>query len=170
AADGQLNARFYEKSCPQALSIVRAAIDQTLDKDKGMGAALIHLFFHDCFVDGCDGSILLDDTSTFTGEKTAIPNKKSVRGYEVIDTIKSQLEAACSGIVSCADIVAIAARDCVAKLGGPSWNVLLGRRDSITANLSGASNNFPAPFFDLKALISAFQAQGLSAKDMIALS
>ena len=62
---------------------------------------------------GCDASILLDDTPTFTGEKNAGANSNSVRGYEVIDAIKTQVEAACKGIVSCADIVALASRDAV---------------------------------------------------------
>ena len=62
---------------------------------------------------GCDASILLDDTASFTGEKNAGPNANSVRGYDVIDTIKTQVEAACRATVSCADIVALAARDSV---------------------------------------------------------
>ena len=62
---------------------------------------------------GCDASILLDDTPTFTGEKNAGPNANSVRGYEVVDAIKAQVEAACNATVSCADILALAARDAV---------------------------------------------------------
>ena len=63
------------------------------------------------WLQGCDGSILLDDTSTFTGEKSAGPNANSARGFEVIDAIKTQVEASCKATVSCADILALAARD-----------------------------------------------------------
>ena len=56
---------------------------------------------------GCDGSILLDGPGS---EKLAAPNLNSVRGYEVIDAIKADLEKACPGVVSCADVVAYAAK------------------------------------------------------------
>ncbi|KAK7259283.1 hypothetical protein RIF29_24885 [Crotalaria pallida] len=76
-----------------------------------MAASLLRLHFHDCFVNGCDGSLLLDGDED--SEKFATPNLNSARGFEVIDKIKSSVEGACSGVVSCADILAIAARDSV---------------------------------------------------------
>ena len=57
--------------------------------------------------------MLLDDTANFTGEKNAGPNSNSIRGFNVIDTIKTQLERQCPGVVSCADILSAAARDSV---------------------------------------------------------
>lgn len=112
----------------------------------------------------------MDDTSTFTGEKTALPNNNSVRGYEVIDDIKSKLESLCPKTVSCADILAVAARDAVVALGGPTWTVSLGRRDSTTASLKDANSNLPSPAFNLSTLISAFSNKGFTANEMVALS
>lgn len=57
--------------------------------------------------------MLLDDTQDFVGEKTAAPNLNSLRGFEVINEIKSELELVCPQTVSCADILATAARDSV---------------------------------------------------------
>ncbi|XP_059073865.1 cationic peroxidase 1-like [Cryptomeria japonica] len=168
--NGQLSSTFYDKMCPKALSIVKAAVKQAVAKENRMGASLLRLHFHDCFVNGCDGSILLDDSANFTGEKTAGSNNNSVRGFDVIDTIKTQLEAACIGIVSCADILATAARDSVVQLGGPTWRVQLGRRDSRSASLSGANSQIPAFTSSLSALTSSFSNKGLSTNDMIALS
>lgn len=56
---------------------------------------------------------MLDDSSSFKSEKSATPNKNSARGFEVIDQIKSAVEKVCPGVVSCADILAITARDSV---------------------------------------------------------
>ncbi|XP_059669535.1 cationic peroxidase 1-like, partial [Cornus florida] len=169
-SSAQLTSNFYATSCPKALSTIKSAVTSAVSKQVRMAASLLRLHFHDCFVNGCDASVLLDDTATFTGEKTAGPNANSLIGFNVIDTAKSQVETLCPGVVSCADILAVAARDSVVALGGPSWNVLLGRRDSTTASASASNTNIPAPNLDLNGLISAFSKKGFSAKEMVALS
>ena len=59
---------------------------------------------------GCDGSLLLDDDlPAIQTEKTVPANDNSARGFPVVDDIKAALEHACPGVVSCADILALAA-------------------------------------------------------------
>jgi len=169
-SSAQLSTGFYSYSCPGVYGAVKSVMKSAIANEKRMGASIVRLFFHDCFVQGCDAPLLLDDTASFQGEKMATPNNGSVRGFEVIDAVKSAVEKVCPGVVSCADILAIAARDSVVILGGPSWDVKVGRRDSTTASFSGANNNIPPPTSGLANLTSLFAAQGLSQKDMVALS
>ncbi|EYU46002.1 hypothetical protein ABFS82_04G082400 [Erythranthe guttata] len=170
-SSAQLTEDYYKKTCPKVFDTVESAVKSAIKKEKRMGASLIRLHFHDCFVQGCDASVLLDDTSSFTGEKTAAPNNNSIRGFNVVDDIKSKVESVCPGVVSCADILAIAARDSVSILGGPEWDVKVGRRDSKTASLAAANSGvIPPPTSTLNNLVNRFQARGLSTKDMVALS
>ncbi|XP_022138605.1 peroxidase 40 [Momordica charantia] len=101
-------------ACPEAEAIIFSWVQTAITEDPRMAASLLRLHFHDCFVNGCDASVLLDDNENFVGEKTAAPNVNSLRGFEVIDAIKSEIESVCPQTVSCADILAIAARDSVA--------------------------------------------------------
>ncbi|KAF9597380.1 hypothetical protein IFM89_017726 [Coptis chinensis] len=169
-SNAQLNSTFYANSCPNISRIVRGVIQQALQSDPRIGASLIRLHFHDCFVDGCDGSLLLDNSSTIRTEKDAGPNLASVRGFDVVDNIKTAAENACRGVVSCADILAIAAEASVSLAGGPSWNVLLGRRDSRTANFAGASRFLPSASEGLTNITAKFAALNLSVTDLVALS
>ncbi|CAL1368539.1 unnamed protein product [Linum trigynum] len=173
AAQAQLSPNFYQKTCPKALPAIKKIVKEAIKKEARMGASLLRLHFHDCFVNGCDGSILLDDTKNFTGEKTAPPNLNSARGFDVVDKIKTAVNKACkANIVSCADILAVAARDSVAILGGSKhyYPVMLGRRDARTTTQSAATNNLPPPFFNFSQLLSNFQSHGLNVTDLVALS
>lgn len=63
---------------------------------------------------GCDASLLLDSTSTIDSEKNSLANNNSARGFEVIDLIKKEVDKICGRpVVSCADILAVTARDSV---------------------------------------------------------
>ncbi|KAL9259757.1 Peroxidase 9-like protein, partial [Drosera capensis] len=135
-----------------------------------MAASLLRLHFHDCFVQGCDASVLLDDSGAIVSEKRAAPNANSLRGFEVIDEIKAKIEEACPETVSCADILALAARGSTLLSGGPFWDLPLGRKDSITANPVLANNSIPAPTSTIENLISSFNQQGLDQADLVALS
>ncbi|PON41854.1 Peroxidase [Parasponia andersonii] len=165
-----LSSDYYNSTCPKALSTIRTAVVKAVVKEHRMGASLLRLHFHDCFVNGCDASVLLDDTSSIKGEKTAAPNVDSLRGFDVIDTIKSQLESICPEVVSCADILAVAARDSVVALGGPSWTVELGRRDSTNASFSAANTELPSSILDLSDLITFFSLKGFTERELVALS
>ncbi|CAM0907684.1 unnamed protein product [Alopecurus aequalis] len=165
AASAQLSTTFYDTTCPNALATIKAVVRAAVNKENRMGASLLRLHFHDCFVQGCDASVLLSGM-----EQNAFPNVKSLRGFEVIDSIKAKLEGICKQTVSCADIVAVAARDSVVALGGPSWTVGLGRRDSLTANENEANNVLPPPSSDIVNLTDSFGPKGFTLTDIVALS
>ncbi|XP_068663393.1 peroxidase A2-like isoform X2 [Aristolochia californica] len=168
-SDAQLSATFYSTTCTNVSSIVSGVLQQALSSDSRIAASLIRLHFHDCFVDGCDASILLDNSDAIQSEKQAAPNDGSARGYDVVDDMKAAVENVCPSVVSCADVLALAAEASVRLSQGPSWDVLLGRRDGTTANRDEA-NNLPAPFDPLSILQSKFSAVGLDDTDLVALS
>ncbi|KAJ8480085.1 hypothetical protein OPV22_023812 [Ensete ventricosum] len=168
-SQAQLSSTFYDSTCPNVSSIVLDQVQQAQKNDTRILASLTRLFFHDCFVNGCDGSILLDNSSTIVTEKDAAPNNNSARGFGVVDNIKAAVENSCSGIVSCADILALAAEVSVNLSVGPKWSVLLGRRDGTTANFT-AAGNLPGPRDNLTTLQKKFNDVGLNDTDLVALS
>ncbi|KAK7275087.1 hypothetical protein RIF29_16194 [Crotalaria pallida] len=170
ASDTPLTLDYYAKTCPTVFDIVRKEVECAVTSDPRNAAFIVRLHFHDCFIQGCDGSILLDDTVTLKGEKKAATNIHSLKGFELVDRIKNIVESECPGIVSCADILTVAARDAVILVGGPYWDVPVGRKDSVTASFELAHTNLPTPDESLLSIISKFLYQGLSVTDMVALS
>ncbi|CAN1323303.1 Peroxidase 9 [Linum perenne] len=157
-----LNPDYYKYSCPQANHIVVSVLEKVIDRDPRMAASLLRLHFHDCFVQ--------DSSANIASEKNAGPNRNSLRGFEVMDQIKSELEKACPHTVSCADILAMAARESTVLSGGPNWELPLGRKDSRRASLSLSNQNIPAPNSTIQTLVNLFKRQGLNQIDLVALS
>ncbi|XP_020092879.1 peroxidase 3-like [Ananas comosus] len=160
---------FYEITCPNAEKIIFEYVKEHISKTPSLAAPLLRMHFHDCFVRGCDASVLIDSTSKNKAEKAAFPNQ-SLRGFDFVDRVKSLLEKECPGVVSCADIIALIARDSVLVTGGPFWNVPTGRRDGLISNSTEASNNLPAPTFNFTSLQRSFASKGLNLKDLVVLS
>ncbi|CAN8251696.1 unnamed protein product [Cochlearia groenlandica] len=154
---------FYRKSCRNVEFIVRSVVESHVRSNPANAPGLLRMHFHDCFVRGCDGSVLLDGNSS---ERTAGPNR-SLRGFEVIEEAKALLEEACPETVSCADILTLAARDAVVLTGGLSWRVPLGRLDG---RISQASDvNLPGPFDPVEKQKQDFRDKTLNTLDLVTL-
>ncbi|KAL9172850.1 hypothetical protein ABFS82_03G074100 [Erythranthe guttata] len=163
-----LSVNHYQQTCPNAESTIAKVVRSGMMNDKTVPAALLRMHFHDCFIRGCDASVLLNSKGSSQAEKDGPPNI-SLHAFYVIENAKKQVEKMCPGVVSCADILAIAARDVVALSGGPTWNVPKGRKDG---RVSKAKDTLQLPFptFNISQLQQSFSQRGLSLDDLVSLS
>ncbi|EFH55045.1 hypothetical protein ARALYDRAFT_901054 [Arabidopsis lyrata subsp. lyrata] len=122
AAESHLTVDFYSKSCLKFLDIIRETITNkqistpTTAAARGVKrantAAALRLFFHDCFPNGCDASVLVSSTTFNTAERDSSINLfLPGDGFDVVIRAKTALELACPNTVSCSDIIAVAVRD-----------------------------------------------------------
>ncbi|CAI5958091.1 unnamed protein product [Closterium sp. NIES-64] len=142
---------------------------QAYKNDPAVPAPLLRLHFHDCFVQGCDASVLLDSTEDNKAEKDSDPNA-TLGAFDVVDDIKDHLEAECPGVVSCADILALAAREGIHLAGGPFTEVPLGRRDGLTSFALAAETFLPGSTLNVSGLVHNFNTVGLDMTDVVTLS
>ncbi|KAL2468214.1 Peroxidase 64 [Forsythia ovata] len=163
-----LSVDYYHQTCPEAESTIRKAVEKAMMNDNTVPAALLRMHFHDCFIRGCDASVLLNTKGMNKAEKDGPPNI-SLHAFYVIDNAKEEVEAQCPGVVSCADILALAARDAVALSGGPNWDVPKGRKDGRISK-ANETRQLPAPTFNISQLQQSFSQRGLSMDDLVALS
>ncbi|KAG6625957.1 peroxidase 12-like [Carya illinoinensis] len=163
---------FYNSSCPELESIVRTHLKTVFEKDIGQAAGLLRLHFHDCFVQGCDGSILLDGTDSDPSEKDASPNLTlRAKAFQIIEDLRELVHNTCGRVVSCADIVTVAARDSVYLAGGPEYSLPLGRRDGLTfASQETTVNSLPSSTSNASELVAGLANFNLNATDLVALS
>ncbi|KAK8504193.1 hypothetical protein V6N13_062553 [Hibiscus sabdariffa] len=156
---------YYHQRCPQLEQIIHKKLEQWIAKDHTIAASLLRLHFHDCFVTGCDGSILLNHE----GSERRAEESKTLRGFQVIDDIKAEVEKSCPATVSCTDILTAATRDATVLLGGPYWRVPYGRKDSRTSDEKDAQM-LPTGHESVTTLLELFQSKGLNLVDLVVLS
>ncbi|KAJ9128701.1 hypothetical protein P3X46_034598 [Hevea brasiliensis] len=161
----KLKWQYYKRNttCPEAEVYIRHQVELFWQKDKSITPKLLRLLYSDCFVSGCDASILLDGPNS---EKTA-PQNRGLGGFALIDKIKEVLEERCPGVVSCADILNLATRDAVHLAGAPSYPLYTGRRDGMTS--SAASVDLPSPSIPLSEALAYFKSKGLDVLDFATL-
>ncbi|RCV34364.1 hypothetical protein SETIT_7G154400v2 [Setaria italica] len=163
---GQLSPSFYAQSCPGVELAVRDVVRSASLLDPSIPGKLLRLVFHDCFVEGCDASVLIQGSGT---ERTD-PANLSLGGFNVIDAAKRLLEVVCPATVSCSDIIVLAARDAVVFTGGPAVPVMLGRRDGLVSLASNVRRNIIDTGFSVDAMAASFTAKGLTLDDLVTLS
>ncbi|KAK7380524.1 hypothetical protein VNO78_33037 [Psophocarpus tetragonolobus] len=161
-----LSYSFYSQTCPKLETTVRNHLRKVFTKTNWQAPALLVIFFHDCFVQGCDGSLLLDGNP---GERDSPLNRGIAhRALQTIDDIREAVHSECGRVVSCADITVLAARDAVFLSGGPDFAVPLGRRDSLNFSMEEA-NNLPLPYNITNVTLKTFASKNLDVTDVVAL-
>ncbi|XP_071709782.1 peroxidase 21-like [Rutidosis leptorrhynchoides] len=164
----EVRLNYYSETCPNAEEIVKEQVISLYHKHGNTAVSWIRTLFHDCMVKPCDASILLESINGIQSEKTSKRNT-GMRNFKYINTIKDALESACPMTVSCADIVALSARDGVVMLGGPHIEMKTGRKDSKVSHASKIDELIPNHNDSVSYVFSRFQSVGIDVEGTVAL-
>ncbi|CAF2069425.1 hypothetical protein HID58_040962 [Brassica napus] len=166
-----LTKAYYQETCPDFSKIVRETVTTTQGPQGRTAAGILRLFFHDCFLEGCDASVLIAKNALNKSERDdELNHSLTEETFDIVTRIKAALEESCPGVVSCADILAQSTHDVVTMIGGPSYEVKLGRKDGFESKAYKVGENLPLPNHTVHDMMSLFQKKGFTLKEMVALS
>uniref|UniRef100_A0A0D3GEN8 Plant heme peroxidase family profile domain-containing protein n=1 Tax=Oryza barthii TaxID=65489 RepID=A0A0D3GEN8_9ORYZ len=167
AAEAKMSADYYSKTCPRADRIIADVLAQKQISNPTTAAGVLRLFFHDCFVGGCDASVLVASTAAARSERDADVNL-SLPGdaFDALARAKAAVEVECPVVVSCADLLAVAARDLVTMTGGPTTRSASAARTGSPPLLLA----IPHANLTVSRLVAVFAAKGFTVQDLVALS
>lgn len=172
AEASEIKVGYYDKSCRGVENVVKWHVAKAIKANRKSGAALVRLIFHDCFVRGCDASVLLDPTPENPNTEKTAPINIGLAAFDLLDDIKSAVEDRCPGVVSCADILIFAARDAASLLsnGHVHFDALAGRLDGVHSHAAEAQQDLPDSTFTIAELIQNFKRKNFTIEELVILS
>ncbi|XP_057424685.1 peroxidase 45-like [Lotus japonicus] len=172
SCQAKLHVDHYRDTCPNVESIVRNAVEMKFQQTFVTAPATLRLFFHDCFVRGCDASVMLASRNNTAEKDNPTDLSLAGDGFDTVIKAKAAVDSVpgCQNKVSCADILALATRDVIVLTGGPSYAVELGRLDGRISTKASVRNHVPHPEFKLAQMTKMFASNGLTLTDLVALS
>ncbi|CAI0472378.1 unnamed protein product [Linum tenue] len=168
SGNSELQSSFYGESCPRAEEIIKEEVIKLYNEHGNTAVSWLRNLFHDCVVKSCDASLLLETVNGIKSEKDTT-RSFGMRNFKYVATIKRALESHCPSTVSCADIVALSARDGIVMLGGPRVELKTGRRDSKQSYASDVESSIPNHNDSISAVLSRFGSMGLDTESTVAL-
>ncbi|CAL4950292.1 unnamed protein product [Urochloa decumbens] len=168
----ELQVGYYSKKCKGLENVVKWHVIKALKANRRTGAALVRLLFHDCFVRGCDGSVLLDASYDNPHPEKEAPVNIGLAAFDLLEEIKAAVEDRCPGVVSCSDLLIYAARDAASVLsnGHVHFDVPAGRLDGYVSKAEEAQAELPDSTDDVEKLIANFAKKNFTVEELVILS
>ncbi|MBA0776722.1 hypothetical protein Gotri_011680 [Gossypium trilobum] len=168
SVESELQLNYYAESCPNAEEIIKQQVIKLYNKHGNTAVSWVRNLFHDCMVKSCDASLLLRRVKGMESEQESY-RSFGMRNFKYINTIKEAVEKECPMTVSCADIVALSARDGILMLGGPRIEMRSGRKDSKQSYLTEVQNAIPNHNDTIDLVLARFQSIGIDTPGTVAL-